>query len=918
MRLWPVRILCPLALLLGCLLPSTVRASSPLASVALYYAPRPPLDELHAFDVVVVDPSADGVDPVVYRTSHSQLFAYLSVGEVTPDRPYYREMQPAWFVADNRVWKSRVVALDDPDWRAFFLDRVLEPLWRAGYRGFFLDTLDSYQLVPDAKRHAALRAGLVAVIRAIKQRHPQVQLILNRGFELLDQVKDCTVAVAAESLFQTFDPKTGLYGEVPVQDRQWLLDRFAEVKKTGLPVISIDYVTPKDRALARSTAARIAALGVIPWVTDKDLASLGVGSVEVLPRKILGLYDGREGPDPVYTDLQRLAVMPLNYLGYQIELHDLRKPLPSGLLIGRYAGILIWPYSDASGQRLLPWVSRQIEAGMKVLFLSRFGIPARQAAVPLGLGYDSGPPPRHLDILHQSSLLGYELPVLPSPDLFVPIRLKVGTPLLTLGRDKHPVSDPVALTPWGGYALAPFVTAQPMTATARWVLDPFLFFPRALQLPLQPAPDVTTGNGVRFLFSHIDADGFESRVERPGGPLAVTELRQRILERYRIPTTFSVITSMLGDQGYHPRESPLLRAEARKVFALPWVEAGSHTFSHPFYWQDTELAKRNYTVQYLPLPGYRFNPLQEIAGSAAFINTRLLPPGKRVKLLQWSGDCTPGADALAITYGAGLGNINGGETTITRANNSMTLVAPLGVFKGEYFQVFAPNQNENVYTNDWTGPFYGYRRVIETFQMTDTPRRLKPINIYHHVYSVTKEASRRALEDVYTWALAQKPHIIYAYDYFTKVLDFNRTVVARDGDGWLIRNRGDLRELRLPKGAGYPDLDQSRNILGFHTHGDSRYVHLGPGGEAYLALASRPPGKPWLEQAGASVTAFTRTDQGMALTLHSYSATSASFGNAQGCHLARPDGTTFRTRLENALLTVELSAGSTSLVLVCP
>ena len=54
----------------------------------------------------------------------------------------------------------------------------------------------------------------------------------------------------------------------------------------------------------------------------------------------------------------------------------------------------------------------------------------------------------------------------------------------------------------------------------------------------------------------------------------------------------------------------------------------------------------------------------------------------------------------------------------------------LGLERDGLFQVFAPNQNENVYTNEWRGPFYGFERVIETFEFTETPRRLKPINIY--------------------------------------------------------------------------------------------------------------------------------------------------------------------------------------------
>ena len=889
-------------------------------SVAFYYAEKPPLDELQAFDIVVVDPDTVGISPRRYKTSHSELFAYVSVGEADPNRLFYKKIHPSWLIGENKAWKSKLVDLANPAWRRFFLDQVLEPLWAAGYRGFFLDTLDSYQLVTDKKRHHGLEIGLVQIIREIKRRHPEARLILNRGFEVLEQVKDVSFAVAAESLFQNFDPATGKYGEVPEQDRQWLLGKCAEVQKAGLPVIIIDYVFPGKCELARKTADKIKGLGFIPWVTDKDLSSLGVGAVEVLPRKILGLYDGVEAPDPIYTALQRLAVMPLNYLGYKVELYDMRKPLPAGILTGRYAGVVVWPNSDASGrqQALLSWIQKQIASGVKVVFLDRFGVPAQQAAVGLGLSYrEVIPLPPKLNVVGTGSMAGYELPLLPQADTFVPIRATAGQALLSVGVGTLAHSDPVALTAWGGYALSPFVAAEVMTDNYRWVLNPFDFFSRALQLPMQPVPDVTTENGVRLLFAHIDADGFESRVERPGGPLGVTELRERILKRYRVPTTFSVITSTLGDQGVNSPQAAALQSEAREIFRLPWIEAGSHTFSHPFYWQDTEVAKRNYKAQYLEIPGYRFSLETEIAGSSQFINKQLLPDGKQVKLLQWSGDCTPGADALSIADHVQLGNINGGATIITRSNNSLTLVAPLGVEKGGWFQVFAPNQNENVYTNDWTGPFYGYRRVVETFQLTDSPRRLKPINIYHHVYSVTKEASRRALEDVYSWALDQKPHAIFTSEYVDKVSDFNRTVVARTTDGWLIRNNGNLRQMRLPISAGYPDLLKSRNVLGFNDHGDSRYIHLGPGGEALLVLQSQLPDQPWLQRVGAAVTAFERGGRTIRFSVRALMPTSIAFGASQGCRLRRQNGKELNYRHAGDRLTAELADGAHTLELVC-
>ena len=89
-------------------------------SVALFYADNPPLDELQAFDVVVVDPDAVGISPQTYKSRHSELFAYVSVGEADPARRYFKQIKPAWLVGDNTAWKSKLVDLSNPAWRAFF------------------------------------------------------------------------------------------------------------------------------------------------------------------------------------------------------------------------------------------------------------------------------------------------------------------------------------------------------------------------------------------------------------------------------------------------------------------------------------------------------------------------------------------------------------------------------------------------------------------------------------------------------------------------------------------------------------------------------------------------------------------------------------------------------------------------------
>jgi uncharacterized protein (TIGR01370 family) len=251
---------------------------APLGSFALYYGSQPPVEQLAAFDAVVIEPDS-GFDPNAHLLPHTQWFAYASVGEVLPSRAYYAALPKAWLAGHNHAWASRVVDQSEPGWPAFYLEHVIAPLWARGYRGFFLDTLDSYQLVArtDAER-ARQQAGLVALVRAIKARYPDAKLIFNRGFEILPQLHDLVYAVAFESLYSRWDQAHQRYVEVPQADRDWLLAQAQTIREQyRLPVLSIDYCAPADADCARDTVAKIRAHGIVPYVTDGALATVGTG-----------------------------------------------------------------------------------------------------------------------------------------------------------------------------------------------------------------------------------------------------------------------------------------------------------------------------------------------------------------------------------------------------------------------------------------------------------------------------------------------------------------------------------------------------------------------------------------------------------------------------------------------------------------
>src|SRR5207302_681902 len=112
----------------------------------------------------------------------------------------------------------------------------------------FLDTLDSYQIsIKDPVAQALQVRALGNIIRAMHRRFPGVQLLLNRGFDVLPEIGHLAVGLVAESLFQGWNATTGSYVEVSEIDRNWLLMQLHEAnERYHLPITVIDYVAPDE------------------------------------------------------------------------------------------------------------------------------------------------------------------------------------------------------------------------------------------------------------------------------------------------------------------------------------------------------------------------------------------------------------------------------------------------------------------------------------------------------------------------------------------------------------------------------------------------------------------------------------------------------------------------------------------------
>ena len=113
--------------------------------------------------------------------------------------------------------------------------------------------------------------------------------------------------------------------------------------------------------------------------------------------------------------------------------------------------------------------------------------------------------------------------------------------------------------------------------------------------------------------------------------------------------------------------------------------------------------------------------------------------------------------------------------------------------------------------------------------MTEQPLRLKPVDIYYHIYLTTKRAGINSLHKVYGWAeqqmKAQALHPVFASEYIERVLDWRRATVAVTDAGFELRGGASLREWRVPAAAALPAVAPELGIAGHVAKDVVRYVH---------------------------------------------------------------------------------------------
>ncbi len=224
------------------------------------------------FDMVVLDghnhpplPDKKGGKPVVC--------GYLSLGEVNVNSYLWPLVKGKPFlVKKNEQWDSWIVDVRDAEWRRILFETALPDIFKQGFDGVFLDTIDSSLSLENGVNSSdfpGTSEALKDIIAGMRNKFPGKFIIVNRGLPLLPDIAANIDFVVVESLFSFYAGHAKGYIYVDHDTRQILLNQVE--KGTGfnkkLVVLTLDYAGEDDFKLAKEAIEFSRKRGFIPYVS---------------------------------------------------------------------------------------------------------------------------------------------------------------------------------------------------------------------------------------------------------------------------------------------------------------------------------------------------------------------------------------------------------------------------------------------------------------------------------------------------------------------------------------------------------------------------------------------------------------------------------------------------------------------------
>lgn len=592
-------------------------------------------------------------------------------------------------------------------------------------------------------------------------------------------------------------------------------------------------------------------------------------------RTILAFYDSQLTKDARDSQIHKYLELPINYHGLRVIYRDIQDKTPDLNELQGIRGVVVWFESnkirDPSGYFL--WLDELIHSGIKVvvlgnpfqlknelgynapkniinLLMANFGIEAKE--VYFDLTYKTTV--EKIDkqyVEFERSLNG----VLPEYYLYTPIDDRRNSILvLGYGDNKDNQSHVIVLNSKGGFIDDAYIYyRQAETNITQWYVNPFNFIETAFAVQNIPKPDSTTYANRRIFYQHVNGDGWRGKSEiytyrRKGASNSEVFFEEIVKSNLNIPVTVAPVAADIDLQWYGDNRQ---HEKLQQWFSLPNVEVASHTYSHPNRWQyfskkkdeidsnylleinrlaaraqrhfrmdDGNNIKNSWPRRYILLP----DKLEyEIINSRQYLQS-LLPQGKNISLLQWTGDMRPDASVIKFVAKEGLSNINGDFKRFQPICCYFMNIDPTGFNIDDAYQVYS--SSTLFFTKDQQ--YITADQYLKWISFTGMPRRIKPVNLYYQMSVGHNLSGINRLKELLDKLGKQELIYINTAKYSTIAEGFNSVFInAVAHNQWKIIRRGGLQTIRFDHAKNLTiNMTESIGVVGYRLQNNQLFVYL--------------------------------------------------------------------------------------------
>lgn len=233
----------------------TTNLKPSLSNIATYantyedYAPSL-FEDLAKFDIVVIEPYGTPKEAVDQLRSRGVIvLAYIDIGEAEEYRVYWEKMDRSLILSENPDWHGCYYAdVNNPKWHDIIIDTEIPYILELGdYDGLCMDMLDVVDEYPE------LKPGMISLVKKIREKYPNLILVPNRGFEVLDEIAQYIDAFKYEEMNGMYDSENKRYSYTDWDDDAELEHLLEVLQKQPMPVLVLDHIRtdPEDEEMAR-------------------------------------------------------------------------------------------------------------------------------------------------------------------------------------------------------------------------------------------------------------------------------------------------------------------------------------------------------------------------------------------------------------------------------------------------------------------------------------------------------------------------------------------------------------------------------------------------------------------------------------------------------------------------------------------